>query len=529
VKELYPDLPLASGKLIDDLMYKHWDEWVESVPHPFIADITSDGLTNLKDILEVEPYESPMRPWGGIEQLAWSPDGQFVAYTCRKKTGMDYALSTNSDIYLYSLKDGKTRNLTEGMPGYDKNPVFSPDGRYIAFESMARDGYESDLNRLFLHDLKTGENHFLSHELDGDVSDICWAPDGSTIYFLSSEQAVIQAYKIELATEKVTQLTDGLFDLSQLKVAGRYLVAFRQSMTRADEIYRIDPVDGSMVALTDENGDVFSQLKPIRVEKRFIETSDHQSMLTWVVYPPDFDPSRSYPALLYCSGGPQGNVGQFWSYRWNLPLMAMQGYLVVVPNRRGVSGLGQSWKEQISGDYNGQNMQDYLSAIDALAAEPYVDEHRLGCVGASYGGFSVYWLAGHHQKRFKAFIAHSGIFNLEAQYLETDELWFENFDMGGPFWDKQNPIAQRAFAGSPHRFVDQWDTPILCTHGEKDYRILASQSMQAFNAAKLRGIPAELLIFPDENHWISKPQNSVLWYRCFFSWLDRWLKTDSVL
>lgn len=524
VKDMYPDLPLASGRVIDDLMYKHWDEWVETIPHPFVADLGKKGISNIKDILEGEQYESPMKPWGGIEQLAWSPDSKYIAYTCRKKKGMAYALSTNSDIYLYDIQTGKAKNLTEGMMGYDQNPVFSPDGKYIAFESMAREGYEADMNRLFIHDLATGTNRFLSSSLDGDVSNIRWTPDSRQLYFLSSQEAVIQVYKTDLATGTIKQVTNGQFDIEQFALAGNSLIALRQSMQHPDDIYRINPDDGSMVAITDENKEIFDQLKSIKVEKRMITTTDNKKMLTWVIYPPDFDPNKKYPAILYCSGGPQGNIGQFWSYRWNFMLMANHGYIIVVPNRRGASGLGQEWKEEISGDYNGQNMKDYLTAIDTVSAEPYVDKAHLGCVGASYGGFSVYWLAGHHNKRFKAFIAHSGIFNCESQYLETEELWFENWDMGGAFWDKNNAVAQRSFAGSPHKFVENWDTPILCIHGEKDYRILASQAMQAFDAAKLRGIPAELLIFPDENHWILKPQNSILWHRRFFEWLDKWLK-----
>jgi len=525
VKDIYPDLPLSNGKVIDDLMYKHWDEWVETIPHPFVADLSNNGLSNIKDILEGEQFESPMKPWGGIEQLAWSPDSKAVAFTCRKKKGLEYAISTNSDIYLYSLETGKTRNLTEGMMGYDQNPVFSPDGKYIAFESMARDGYEADMNRLFIHDLSTGTNRFLSDSLDADVSNICWTPDSRDLYFLSSEEAVIQVYKVNFASGAITRVTKGQFDFDNLAMAGGSIVAMRHSMNRPNEIYKINPADGSMVALTDENKEIFEQLKLAKVKKRMVETTDKKQMLTWVVYPPDFDSTKVYPAILYCSGGPQGNIGQFWSYRWNLQLMASKGYIIVAPNRRGASGLGQAWKEEISGDYNGQNMKDYLSAIDALSSEPFIDKNRLGCVGASYGGYSVYWLAGHHEKRFKAFIAHSGIFNCESQYLETEELWFENFDMGGPFWETSNAVAQRSFAGSPHKFVDKWDTPILCIHGEKDYRILASQGMQAFNAAKIRGIPAELLVYTDENHWITKPQNSILWQRRFFNWLDRWLKS----
>lgn len=526
VRDIYPDLPLSSGKVVDDLMYKHWDEWVETIPHPFVADLTKKGLENVVDILGGQPYESPMKPWGGIEQLAWSPDGKSIAYTCRKKTGKEYALSTNSDIYLYTLETKATKNLTEGMMGYDTNPVFSPNGQFIAFQSMARDGYEADRDRLFIHDLKNGNNRCLSDSLDGDVSSACWTKDGRKIYFLSALQAVTQIFSADLETASVKQVTDGMHDFESIAMVGDQLVGLRHSLSHPNDVYRINPGNGEMVALTNENKEIYDRLKVGRVEKRMIETTDKQQMLTWVVYPPDFDSTRVYPAILYCSGGPQGTVGQFWSFRWNLQLMAANGYIVVAPNRRGVSGLGQAWKEQISKDYGGQNMKDYLSAIDALAKEPYVDENRLGCVGASYGGFSVYWLAGNHHKRFKAFIAHSGIFNAEAQYLETEELWFENWDMGGPFWETSNAVAQSSFANSPHKFVKNWDTPILCIHGEKDYRILASQGMAAFNAAKLMGIPAELLVFPDENHWILKPQNGILWQRRFFNWLDRWVKGD---
>ena len=524
VKDIYPDLPLSSGKVIDDVMYKHWDEWVETVPHPFVADLTKKGLENITDILDGQPYESPMKPRGGIEQLAWSPNGKSIAYTCRKKTGLEYSISTNSDIYLYSLETKETKNLTEGMMGYDTNPVFSPDGRFIAFQSMARDGYESDQDRLFIHDMNSGLNRCISDSFDGDVSSACWTKDGRTIYFLSALQAVTQIFSVDVKTATVRQISDGMFDFASLALAGNQLVGLRHSLSHPDEVYRIDPANGEMLVLTDENKEIYDQLKVGRVEKRMIETTDKQQMLTWVIYPPDFDSTKVYPTILYCSGGPQGSVGQFWSYRWNFQLMAANGYIIVVPNRRGVSGLGQTWKEQISKDYGGQNMKDYLSAIDALAKEPYVDKNHLGCVGASYGGFSVYWLAGHHEKRFKAFIAHSGIFNTEAQYLETEELWFENWDMGGPFWDKKNVVAQNSYANSPHKFVDNWDTPILCIHGGKDYRILASQGMAAFNAAKIKGIPAELLVFPDENHWILKPQNCILWQRRFFGWLDKWLK-----
>ncbi|MBQ9202312.1 MAG: S9 family peptidase [Bacteroidales bacterium] len=525
VQDIYPDLDKSSGRIINDLMYKHWDEWVETVPHPFVADFRDGRLENVRDLLEGEPYESPMKPFGGIEQLAWSPDGKTVAYTCRKKTGLEYAVSTNSDIYLCHVEEGfRTENLTPGMGGYDTNPVFSPSGRYLAFSSMAREGYESDKNRLMVLDLQTGDMTDYTASFDQEASSLAWSQDDSRIYFVSVWHGCTHVYELTVATGQIRQVTRGVYDFDNALPAGDCLVALRHSMSRPNEVIRIDPASGEMTSLTHENDEIFDQLATGRVEERWVETTDHRQMLVWVIYPPHFDPARKYPALLFCEGGPQSPVSQFWSYRWNFQLMAANGYIIVAPNRRGLPGFGQEWLEQISGDYGGQNMKDYLSAIDALSAEPYVDEDRLGCVGASYGGFSVYWLAGNHEKRFKAFIAHSGIFNLEQQYVETEEMWFVNWDLGGAYWEKDNAVARRSYANSPHRFIDKWDTPILCIHGEKDYRILASQGMSAFNAAKLRGLDAQLLVFPDENHWILKPQNAILWQRTYFAWLDKYLK-----
>lgn len=522
--ERYPDLPEASGRVVDDLMYKHWDHWVESVPHPFVADVSGNKLTNIKDLLEGEPYESPMAPFGGMEQLAWSPDGKIIAYTSRKKTGKEYALSTNSDIYFYNLESGETRNMTEGMEGYDVNPQFSPDGHAIAWQSMERDGYESDKNRLFVMDLTSGVKTYVTENFDYNTDAFVWNSDNKTIWMVAPVQGTTQLYKADITTREITPVTSGMHDYTSVALGNARLIAKRQSLSQPTEIYSVDIDTGEATDLSQENKEMLAALKMGKVEERWIGTTDGKQMLTWVVYPPDFDPAKKYPTLLYCQGGPQSMVSQFWSYRWNLQMMAANGYIVVAPNRRGLPGFGQEWLEQISGDYGGQNMKDYLSAIDALAKEPYVDETRLGCTGASYGGFSVYWLAGNHEGRFKAFLSHAGIFNLEAQYLETEEMWFANWDMGGPYWDKGNATAQRTYANSPHRFVDRWDTPIMITHGEKDYRILASQGMMAFNAAQLRGIPSRMLIFPDENHWIAQPQNGVLFQREFFRWFDRWLK-----
>ena len=524
VHDLFPDLPKANAYLETDLMYKHWDEWVQTVPHPFVAGYNNGKLLNPVDLLEGEPYESPMKPFGGMEQLAWSPDSKTIAYTCRKKTGKDYALSTNSDIYFYNVETRKTENKTKGMMGYDQNPVFSPDGKYLAWESMERDGYEADKIRLFVLNIATGEKIDYSANFDQNSTNLSWSANSKSLYFISCWHALTQVYKLDLATKKITPITKGVHDYAFVAEAKDKLVGMKHSMSQPDEIYSIDPKTGAETELSFLNKPLLDQLTLAKVEERWIKTTDNKEMLTWVIYPPHFDPNKKYPTILFCEGGPQSTVSQFWSYRWNFQQMAANGYIVVAPNRRGLPSFGTEWLEQISGDYGGQNMKDYLSAIDAVAKEPFVDKDKLGCVGASYGGFSVYWLAGHHEKRFKAFIAHDGMFNLEQQYLETEEMWFVNWDLGGPYWDKQNAVAQRSYANSPHLFVDKWDAPILVIHGEKDYRILASQGMAAFNAAVLRGVPAQMLIFPEENHWVLQAQNGILWQRVFKQWLDKWLK-----
>ena len=485
----YPDLDKATGVIITDLMYKHWDEWVTTAPHPFVADFDGKSISNPVDVMEGELFESPMKPFGGIEQLAWNTTSDKIAYTSRKKTGKEYAISTNSDIYVYDLNTKQTTNITEENKGYDTNPTYSPDGKSIAWLSMERDGYEADQNRLMVMNLETGEKTFVSKDFDSNVDSYCWSADCKRIYFTGVWHGESQVYQIDLANgNKITPLTEGMYDYASVALLGDKLIAQRHSMSMGDEIYSIDLTgDHTVTQLTFENKHIYDQLTMGKVEERWMKTTDGKQMLTWVIYPPQFDPNKKYPTLLFCEGGPQSPVSQFWSYRWNFQIMAANDYIIVAPNRRGLPGFGLEWNEAVSGDYGGQCMKDYFTAIDEVAKEPYVNKDRLGCVGASFGGFSVYWLAGHHDKRFKVFIAHDGIFNMEMQYLETEEMWFANWDMGGAYWEKQNATAQRTFANSPHKFVDKWDTPILCIHGEKDYRILANQGMAAFKAAVLRG------------------------------------------
>lgn len=559
IKENPSDLPQATGRLVTDLNYRHWDEYVETIPHPFLADVTENGIEAGVDMLAGEPFECPMKPFGGVEQLDWSRDSKSIAYTCRKKKGVKYAVSTDSDIYLYDVAKGKavknlckqegyvepeintsktlrnqSVNSAENMknnPGYDQNPKFSPDGKYIAWQSMAHDGYESDRNRICVYNLATGEKTYVTESFDSNAEDYCWMPDSKSIAFTGVWHGTINLYRTNLSG-KVEQLTNDWADYVSVQLAnsGNQLLTMRQSMAVPTDIYSVTPGKDvkktKIEQLTTENKQILDQLALGKIQQRWVKTSDGKDMLVWIILPSDFDPNKKYPTLLFCEGGPQSPVSQFWSYRWNMQIMAAHGYVVVAPNRRGLPGFGSEWNEEISSDWTGQCMKDYLSAIDDAAENlPFVDKNRLGAVGASFGGFSVYYLAGHHEGRFKCFIAHDGAFNLESMYTDTEEAWFSNWEYDDAYWNKdQTEAAKRTYANSPHRFVDKWDTPILCIHGEKDYRINANQGFGAFNAARLRGIPAELLIFPDENHWVLKPQNGILWQRTYFNWLDRWLK-----
>lgn len=522
--ERHPDLPKATGRLVNDMMYKHWDHWVEKVPHTFYATIVNGELANHVDLLEGQPYEAPLLPFGGASDVSWSADSKYIVYTSKKLTGRAYAESTNSNLYIYSLQDKTTVNLTEGMMGYDTNPLFSHNGASMAWLSMERDGYEADKNRLFVMDMATKEKTYLTENFDYDVDDFIWHTDNKTLIISAIVEAKGHIFSIDIDTKEITKITTGNYNYASPALTDDGLIVTRQSISQPAEIYALNINNGTATELSFENKHILDQLTMGKVEERWITTADGKQMLTWVIYPPNFDATKTYPAILYCKGGPQGAISQSWSYRWNFQLMAANGYIIVAPNRRGVSSFGGEWVEQISGDYGGQNMLDYLSAIDTLAQEPFVDENNLGCTGASYGGFSAFWLAGNHNNRFKAFLSHAGIFNLEAQYLETEELFFANWDMGGPYWDKTNSVAQKTYATSPHKFVDKWNTPIMVTHGDNDYRILSSQSMMAFNAAKLKSLPARMLLFPNENHWILQPQNGILFQREFAKWFDEWLK-----
>lgn len=576
------DLPEATGMVINDLMYKHWDHYVTQVPHPFLytfdgRELSAEGT----DLLEGEPYECPMEPFGGAEQLSFSPDGKWIAYTCRKKTGRDYAISTDSDIYLYDIQKRQTvKNLCKPEAykeplrdplcsleeqeanhqaqdcnmGYDQNPQFSPDGKKVAWLSMERDGYESDRQRLCVYDLATGKKDYLTESydfsarvFDHSVEEFLWAPDSYFLYFTSPVAGRINLYRTDLdGCVKAFSSEQADYSLCAISKDGSRLYAKKHSMQRPDEIYciplpkplrtvRMEPAPGAIqkldildmmeMKLSTVNDKMYETLAVGDVKERWVETVDGKKMLCWVVYPPHFDPAKKYPALLFCEGGPQSPVSQFWSYRWNFQIMAANGYVIIAPNRRGLPGFGMEWLEEISGDYTGLCMQDYLSAIDDLAKEEYIDKERLGAVGASFGGFSVYWLAGNHEGRFKAFIAHDGIYNTQQQYVETEEMWFPNWDMKSAPWMKAaDGQMQKAFRESPHLYVDKWDTPILCIHGQRDFRIEYTQAESAFNAARMRGLDAQLLLFPNENHWVLKPQNGILWQRTFFRFLDKYLK-----
>ena len=531
--DVYEDMPKSKARIYDDLMVRHWDYWDEGdYRHIFVAELGEGLVTGGTDIIGADAaWDAPLAPYFDMAEIAWNNAGTMLAYTCKPLAGTAYAVSTDSDIFVYDLASGGTQNICKpigiaskqhDLPGYDKYPVWSPDDRYIAFRSMRRAGNESDKERLFLYDCQTAEMRDLTEDFDYNALNVVWA-DAGTIYFIAPIEATHQICRIALAEGEVEVVSRGDHDINAFTTAAGRIAAEVCTISMATEFFDI-AADGTMTQISEINRPIYEAVKMGPVQKRWVRTTDGKQMLVWVILPPDFDPSEKYPVLLYCQGGPQSVVSQFWSYRWNFQLMAAQGYIVVAPNRRGLPSFGQEWLDQISGDYSGQNIRDYLSAIDDVAREPWADSTRMGCVGASYGGYSVYYLAGCHEKRFKAFIAHCGIFDFDSMYGETEELFFINNDYGGPYWDRENATAQRSYANSPHKFVAKWDTPILIFTGEKDFRIPYTQSLEAFTAARVLGLPARLVEFEDEAHQVFKPQNSLVWNREFFGWLDRYVK-----
>ena len=528
----YGDMDKSKVRVYDDLMVRHWDYWDDgSYLHIFAADYANGKIVNGKDIIGADKaYDAPLAPYFDTAEIRLSPDGSQLAYTCKPLTGVDYALSTDSDIFLYDFATEATRNLSkeaaatgvDKFVGYDKYPVFSPNGKKIAFRSQRRPGNEADQQRLWVYDLETNECTYITRGQDYCVTEVAWDGD-EAIYFVLPWRGTHQVAHIDLAGN-MKHITKGNHDINTFTFAGGKIVANMNTISKAVELYDVNLESGELIQLTDVNREIYDNIKFGEVQERWITTTDGKKMLTWVILPPNFDPTKKYPTLLYCQGGPQSTVSQFWSYRWNFQLMAAEGYVVVAPNRRGCPSFGQEWTDQISGDYSGQNIKDYLAAIDEVSKEPWVDVDHRGCVGASYGGYSTYYLAGVHENRFKAFIAHCGIFNFESMYGHTEELFFVTNDYGGAYWESDNATAMRSYANSPHKKVANWNAPIMIITGEKDYRIPYSQSLEAFTAARVQGLDARLVSFENEAHQVFQPQNSVVWNREFFDWLNTYLK-----
>ncbi|GAA4447094.1 S9 family peptidase [Ravibacter arvi] len=528
-KDRYADLPKSDGYVYTSLDYRHWDTWRDgSYDHVFLSKIVDGKTAEDLDLMAGEQFDCPQKPFGGGEDYIWSPDGKKVLYVSKKKTGTDYTVSTNTDLYEYDLESGTTRNLTPDNAGYDVAPAYSKQGT-LAWLQMKRDGYEADKQDLVV--LHNGARlNLTGHRDELHVESFVWADNGQFLYFTAPIDGTLQLFEVKdpgrtRMMPVIRQITRGDFDVNGIVgQSGNLLVVSRADMNHAPELFTADIASGKMTQLTHANQSAVANLRPVKTERIWVPTTDQKKMLTWVIYPPDFDPAKKYPTLLYCQGGPQSALTQFYSFRWNFQLMASQGYIIVAPNRRGMPGHGTEWNEQVSKDWGGQVIKDYLSAIDHVSAQPYVDKNRLGCVGASFGGFSVFALAAVHEKRFKSFISHDGVFDFRSMYGTTDEMFFENWEKGGPYWDKQNAVAQRSFSQSPSNFVDKWDTPIYIIQGGKDYRVPIEQGLQAFQAAQLRGIKSKLLYLPDENHWVLTGQNALLWHREFFGWLEETVK-----
>lgn len=514
---LMEDLPKTSGRIYDDLMVRHWDDWTDHhFSNLFLIGYQDGKLTGEPQAIFTGPFDAA--------EFKWSPDGKKIAYTSKKQTGVDAATGTNTDIFIYDLETGATENISEGMPGYDLEPVFSPNGRFIAWNSQERPGYEADRMRIFIRDMKTKERWEMTVGMDQNASQPRWSHDSERILFISDFQGVRQIWEVNFTEKgKLRPISGGFNDFQDIITTRKNTMAVvRSSFTEPAEIYRVTIDAGVAKQVTFTNQAFSEKYKMGKVEKKIFTTSDQKRLQAWIIYPPDFDPSKKYPTLLYLQGGPQSMISPAWSYRWNLQLFASGGYIVLAPNRRGLPGFGQEWNDAIAGDWGGQPMQDLLTAIDEFKKEPFVDADNLAALGASYGGYSAYWMAGNHQKRFKTFIAHCGVFNLESFYGSTEELFFVNQDLGGPYW--QDPKPETYLLDSPHLFVDNWDSPILVIHNGRDYRVPLEQGLQAYTAARLKGLESRLLYFPDENHFVLKPQNAVLWHRTMLDWLERYLQ-----
>ncbi len=519
--DYYDDVPGSNVMIIDELNYRHWDKWEDGAySHVMYQSINSED-TSLIDIMKGEVFDCPQKPFGGSDDYLWSPDSKSIYYVSKKTSGTEYAKSTNSDIYKYDLKTKVTTNLTDYNEGYDTSPAFSSKGQ-LAWLQMKRNGYESDKNDIII--MQNGKPINITAGWDGTVNSFSWSDDGKKIYFIAPVLGTVHLFSIDASSNRNSfpkQITNGQFDVSSIVgQSGNTMVVSRRDMNHAVELYTCNLKNGKLKQLTHVNDKIYSQTKMGDIKKRMVRTTDGKDMLSWVIYPPDFDPTKKYPTILYCQGGPQGALSQWYSFRWNFQLMAAHGYIIIAPNRRGMPGYGVEWNEQISKDYGGQNMQDYLSAIDDISKEPYVDTDHLAAIGASYGGYSVFYLAGMHEKRFKTFISHDGIFNWKSMYGTTEEVFFPNWDLGGNYWDKSNAAAQKTYTKfDPSNMVDKWDTPIMIIQGGKDYRVPIGQGLEAFQAAQLKGIKSKLLFFPEENHWVLNNQNSLIWQREFYKWL----------
>lgn len=529
-EDLYPSLSKSSALIYDDLMFRHWNSWEDGYAnHIFIGRMSPNGIEQVRDVLSKEPFDAPTMPDGGTEDMNWSPDSKWLAYVCVKKKGKEYAVSTNSDIYLYELSTNKTINVSEGQMGYDRNPAFSPDGKYLAWSSMKRDGYESDKNEICILDLKTQVRYLITSHWDETINAFRWSKDSKSLFCCVPYRGLIQLFEIQLPADlhkkdqtRFRQITTTDVDYNaMIGQSDNALICMRTDMNHAAEIFAVDINTGESRQITHVNDSIYQNLQTGKIEKQWVKTTDGKQMLTWVIYPPGFDPAKKYPTLLYCQGGPQSPLSQYYSFRWNFQLMAANGYIVVAPNRRGMPGWGSAWNEQISGDWGGQCMKDYLSAIDHVAAKPYVDKNRLGAVGASFGGYSVFMLAGIHEGRFKTFISHCGTYNLESWYATTEELWFADFDLKGPYWQKKLPKSYTKY--SPNKLINKWNTPILIIQGGRDYRIPDTQAFEAFTAARLHNIKARLLYIQDEGHHVLKIQNGLVWQHEFYRWLKETL------